>query len=206
MPANVVAEEILTDHPARYRAMLVESGNPAHSLADSQRMREALSSLEHLVVIDVAMTETARLAHYVLPVPSQYEKWEATFFNFDFPRNVFHLRRPLLEPLPGTLAEPEIHARLCEALGAFGEEDVAPAAGGRRGEPGRLRRRLLRRAGGQARARSVRAEPAVPHARPHPARRRRGGRGPLGRRPPLRAGEPGVGGGGRVHGRGPRAG
>ncbi|MEQ1786768.1 MAG: molybdopterin-dependent oxidoreductase, partial [Acidimicrobiales bacterium] len=107
VPANVVAEEILTDHPDRYRAMLVESGNPAHSLADSQRMREALSSLEHLVVIDVAMTETARLAHYVLPVPSQYEKWEATFFNFDFPRNVFHLRRPLLEPLPGTLGEPE---------------------------------------------------------------------------------------------------
>jgi formate dehydrogenase len=106
--------------------MLVESGNPAHSLADSQLMREALSALDLLVVIDVAMTETARLAHYVLPVPSQFEKWEATFFNFDFPRNVFHLRRPLLEPLPGTLGEPEIHARLCEAMGGFGEDDVAP--------------------------------------------------------------------------------
>ena len=32
-------------------------------IADSQRMREALQSLELLVVIDVAMTETARLAH-----------------------------------------------------------------------------------------------------------------------------------------------
>ena len=42
VPCNVIAEEILTDHPDRYRAMLVESGNPAHSLADSQRMREAL--------------------------------------------------------------------------------------------------------------------------------------------------------------------
>ena len=31
VPCNVVPEEILTDHPARYRAMLVESGNPAHS-------------------------------------------------------------------------------------------------------------------------------------------------------------------------------
>ena len=31
------------------------------------------------------MTETARLADYVLPAPSQYEKWEATFFNFEFP-------------------------------------------------------------------------------------------------------------------------
>ncbi len=126
VPANVIAEEILTDHPARYRAMLVESGNPAHSLADSQRMREALAALELLVVIDVALTETARLADYVLPVPSQFEKWEATFFNFDFPRNVFHLRRPVLPPLEGTMAEPEIHARLCEALGAITEDDVQP--------------------------------------------------------------------------------
>ena len=126
VPCNVIADEILTDHPARYRAMLVESGNPAHSLADSPRMREALLALDLLVVIDVSMTETARLAHYVLPAASQYEKWEATFFNFDFPENVFHLRRPLLDPLPGTLGEPEIHARLCEALGAVTEADLAP--------------------------------------------------------------------------------
>src|SRR3989440_5258017 len=101
VPCNVIAEEILTDHPARYRAMIVESANPAHSLADSARMRAALQALETLVVIDVAMTETARLAHYVLPAPTQNEKWEATFFNFDFPRNVFHLRRPILSPPPG---------------------------------------------------------------------------------------------------------
>ncbi len=126
VPCNVIAEEILTDHPQRYRAMIVESGNPAHSLADSQRMRAALEALDTLVVIDVAMTETARLADYVLPAPSQFEKWEATFFNFDFPRNTFHLRRPLLPPPPGPLPEPEIHARLVEALGALTDDDLAP--------------------------------------------------------------------------------
>lgn len=128
VPCNVIAEEILTDHPDRYRAMLVESSNPAHSLADSQKMREALQALDLLVVIDVAMTETARLADYVLPVPSQYEKWEASFFNLEWPANYFHLRRPLLDPPPGSdlLPEAEIHARLCEALGAFGEEELAP--------------------------------------------------------------------------------
>jgi anaerobic selenocysteine-containing dehydrogenase len=128
VPANVIAEEILTDHPDRYRAMLVESGNPAHSLADSRRMRDALSALDVLVVIDVALTETARLADYVLPVPSQFEKFEATFFNFEFPRNVFQLRHPLLDAPADAdlLGEPEIHARLCEALGAVGEEDYAP--------------------------------------------------------------------------------
>jgi anaerobic selenocysteine-containing dehydrogenase len=128
VPCNVIAEEILTDHPARYRAMIVESGNPAHSLADSQRMRDALQSLDFLVVIDVAMTETARLAHYVLPTPSQFEKYEATFFNFEAPANFFHLRHPVLPPPPGAdlLIEAEIHARLCEALGSLTEADVAP--------------------------------------------------------------------------------
>lgn len=135
VPSNVIAEEILTDHPARYRAMLVESANPAHSLADSAKMREALAALELVVVIDVAMTETARLADYVLPAPTQFEKFEATFFNFDFPRNIFHLRHPVVPAPEGVLPEPEIHARLVEASGALSEEDYAPlreaAAAGR---------------------------------------------------------------------------
>jgi anaerobic selenocysteine-containing dehydrogenase len=126
VPCNVIADEILTDHPKRYRAMLVEAANPAHSLADSKRMREALSALDTLVVIDVAMSETARLAHYILPASSQFEKAEATFFNFDFPHNYFHLRRRLLKPAANTLPEAEIHARLCEALGAVSDADLAP--------------------------------------------------------------------------------
>ncbi len=126
VPCNSIADEILTDHPKRYRAMLVEASNPAHSLADSIRIREALSSLECLVVIDVAMTETARLAHYVLPAATQFEKAEATFFNFDFPRNYFHLRKRLFAPLANTLPEAEIHARLVEALGGLDDADLAP--------------------------------------------------------------------------------
>jgi anaerobic selenocysteine-containing dehydrogenase len=126
VPANAIPDEILTDHPARLRAMFVESGNPAHSLADSQRMRQAIEALDLVVVIDVAMTETARLAHYVLPASSQLEKWEATFFTLEFPHNVVNLRAPLLDPTPGTLPEPEIHARLLRAMGALTDADLAP--------------------------------------------------------------------------------
>ena len=126
VPSNVVPEEILTDHPDRFRAMIVESGNPAHSLANSAACREAFQALELMVVVDVAMTETARLAHYVLPAASQYEKPEATFFNFEFPHNGFHLRRPLLQPLAGTLPEPEIWARLVRALGIVEDADLRP--------------------------------------------------------------------------------
>ncbi|MDW5593998.1 molybdopterin-dependent oxidoreductase [Conexibacter stalactiti] len=126
VPCNAIPDEILTDHPQRLRAMIVESANPAHSLADSGRWREALRALDLVVVIDVALSETARQADYVLPAASQFEKWEATFFNLEFPRNTFQLRAPLLDPLPGTLPEPEIWARIMRALDVIPETTLAP--------------------------------------------------------------------------------
>ncbi len=126
IPSNAVPQEILSDHPDRFRAMIVESSNPAHSIADSAACRAAFESLELLVVIDIAMTETARLAHYVLPAASQFEKPEATFFNLEFPHNTFHLRHPLFEPLADTLPEPEIWARLIRALGIVSDADLRP--------------------------------------------------------------------------------
>ncbi|MGP3922467.1 molybdopterin-dependent oxidoreductase [Streptomyces sp. 8N616] len=125
VPCNVIAEEILTDHPDRFRAMIIESSNPAHSLADSAAFTEALAALDVVVVIDIALTETGRQADYVLPAASQFEKWEATFFTFEFPRNTFHLRAPVLDPLPGTLTEPEIYARLIRELHAVPHSRLA---------------------------------------------------------------------------------
>ncbi|MGP3949225.1 molybdopterin-dependent oxidoreductase [Streptomyces sp. 7N604] len=125
VPCNVIAEEILTDHPDRFRAMVIESSNPAHSLADSAAFSEALAALDVVVVIDIALTETGRQADYVLPAASQFEKWEATFFTFEFPRNTFHLRAPVLDPLPGTLTEPEIYARLIRELHAVPHSRLA---------------------------------------------------------------------------------
>lgn len=126
MPSNVIAEEILTEHPDRFRAMIVESSNPAHSVADSAAITRAMGELELMVVIDVTMTETARLAHYVLPAATQFEKVEATFFNLEFPHNTFHLRHPLMDPMPGTLPEPEIWARLMRALDVVDDDELAP--------------------------------------------------------------------------------
>ncbi len=133
IPCNSIAEEIATDHPDRFRAIWLDSVNPARSLADSARFAEAMGEVELSVVVEVAMTETARLADYVLPAASQYEKWESTFFNVDFPHNTFHLRAPLLEALPGTLPEPEIYARLIRALGVVDERTLAPLRDAARG-------------------------------------------------------------------------
>lgn len=126
VPCNSIAEEIDTHHPDRFRAMWIDSVNPAHSLADSAGFRRAMRKLDLSVVIDIAMTETALEADYVLPAATQFEKWECTFFNVDFPENVFHLRAPLMEPLPGTLPEPEIYARVVRALGVVDEASLEP--------------------------------------------------------------------------------
>ena len=116
-PPNVLPAEIDNDRPDRVRALWVDSANPALSGADTQAYRSAFARLELSVTIDVALTETARLSHWVLPASSQLEKWEATFFNLEFPTQVAHLRKPLFAPRTGTLSEPEIYRRLLVAMG-----------------------------------------------------------------------------------------
>ena len=122
LPPNILPSEIDTDHPERTRGLVIDSANPIVTMADTKAYRKAFAKLDLLVVIDVAMTETAEVAHYVLPAPSQFEKWEATFFNLEFPANAFHLRKPLFEPAGNTLPEPEIYARLVEEMGALPKE------------------------------------------------------------------------------------
>ena len=116
-PPNILPLEINTDDPKRLRALIVDSANPVTNYANTTAQREAFKKLELSVVIDVAMTETAQVAQYILPAQSQFEKMEATFFNLEFPKNFFHLRHPVSEPLPNTLDEPEIFHRLVTAMG-----------------------------------------------------------------------------------------
>jgi anaerobic selenocysteine-containing dehydrogenase len=116
-PPNILPDEILLAGEDRIRAVIVDSCNPLMTYADTGAYERAFAALELVVVVDVAMTETARAAHYVLPAASQFEKWEATGFNLDFPENYFHLRHPLFEPLDETLASPEIYTRLLENMG-----------------------------------------------------------------------------------------
>ncbi len=123
---NDVAPGIVSDHPDRSRALFIESANPVHSLADSAKFREAMRAVDVSVVIDVAMTETAQEADYVLPAASQYEKAETTFFGASFPENKVTMRAPILEPLEGSLPEAEIHSRLAKAMGFVTEADLEP--------------------------------------------------------------------------------
>jgi anaerobic selenocysteine-containing dehydrogenase len=127
LPPNVFPQAVLNDHPDRLRGVWIDSSNPANTAASTAEVEKALASLELCVVVDVALTETAKLAHYVLPASSQYEKTEFTLFNFEFPRNFFQVRAGVVPPLQGTLPEPEIYTRLSRALGLLpGDNALAP--------------------------------------------------------------------------------
>ncbi|MEL6866489.1 MAG: molybdopterin-dependent oxidoreductase [Bacteroidota bacterium] len=116
-PPNILPLEIDSDHPNRTRALIVDSANPLANYADINAQRKAMKKLDLMVVIDIAMTESAQMAHYVLPAQSQYEKMEATFFNLEFPENFFHLRHPVSPSTGNTLCEPEIYHRIVSAMG-----------------------------------------------------------------------------------------
>ncbi len=114
---SLVPEEVLCEHPERLRALIVEGANPLLSFSDTPRWREACAQLELLVVIEPAMTETARIADYVLPTPVGYEKWEIAGFPRTHPEILVQLRPPVVPGPEEALPEPEIYTRLAEAMG-----------------------------------------------------------------------------------------
>jgi len=70
----VFPEVVLSEKPYPIKALIVTGGNPALTLPDSNKVAEALQKLDLLVVINPFMTETAEMAHIVLPACTFLEK------------------------------------------------------------------------------------------------------------------------------------
>jgi formate dehydrogenase major subunit len=95
-PGLTVVEIIDAIHAGRIKAMYIMGENPAMSDPDAHHAREALAKLEHLVVQDIFLTETAMHADVVLPASAWPEK-TGTVTNTN--RQVQMGRQAL--PLPG---------------------------------------------------------------------------------------------------------
>jgi anaerobic selenocysteine-containing dehydrogenase len=61
------------------KGIIMTAANPAINNPNTRKVIQALSSLELLVVNDLFLTETARLAHYVLPAATFLERSELHF-------------------------------------------------------------------------------------------------------------------------------
>jgi anaerobic selenocysteine-containing dehydrogenase len=66
LPSAALAEEILLPGEGQIRALFVLNGNPVAAFPDQLRTIEAMKALDLLVMVDITMSETAKLAHYVI--------------------------------------------------------------------------------------------------------------------------------------------
>jgi len=65
-PISALADEILTEGPGQIKALFTVGGNPMRAWPDQDKTLAALQALELHVVVEPRMTDTARLADYVL--------------------------------------------------------------------------------------------------------------------------------------------
>ncbi|SFC35422.1 formate dehydrogenase subunit alpha [Massilia yuzhufengensis] len=95
-PGLTVVEIMDAIDAGQIRGMYIMGENPAMSDPDANHARAALAALEHLVVQDIFLTETAYLADVILPASAFPEK-TGTFTNTD---RLVQLGRQAIDP-PG---------------------------------------------------------------------------------------------------------
>jgi formate dehydrogenase alpha subunit len=98
----------------KVKAMLIMGENPVASFPQPAHVKKALAFLDFLVVTDMFLTETARVATVVLPVASFAEK-DGTFTNFEGRVQRLH---KAIEPAGDSLPDGEIVMRLARMMGS----------------------------------------------------------------------------------------
>jgi formate dehydrogenase alpha subunit len=96
------------------KSLFIMAENPMLSDPNLHHVKEALENLELLVVQDIFMTETAKLAHVILPGASFIEK-DGTFTNTE--RRVQRVRKAI-EPVGNSKADWQILCGLINSLGS----------------------------------------------------------------------------------------
>jgi len=102
VPGDVLIETLLTDEPYPVKAMLMGGGNPMLTWPNTSRVEAALSRLDFMVVMELYMTATARLADIVLPATSPFERTQliagAAPYGVDKPMWYICLRKQITDP------------------------------------------------------------------------------------------------------------
>jgi len=113
-PARTLLEILDEARASTVKAMFVVGENPAGSLPPAAKSKEAMEKLDLLVCQELFLTETAALAHVVLPACSYAEK-DGTFTNSE--GHVQPVRRAI-EPLGESRPDWEILSALSVLMGA----------------------------------------------------------------------------------------
>ena len=118
-PGLTVVEVMHAIKAGSVRGMYVMGENPAMSDPDANHAREALAALEHLVVQDIFLTETAYLADVILPASAFPEK-TGSFTNTD---RLVQIGRQAIEPPGDARQDLWIIQQLAKRLGLAWNDD-----------------------------------------------------------------------------------
>lgn len=117
LPSNTLVEEILRPGPNSVRALIVSGGNPVSALPDPLKTAEAFSKLELLIAIDPFLTETSRLAHYVIAPAMPLERADHTRpYERYYSEPFAQYTEPVLPRPPGVIEDWEFFARLAQQM------------------------------------------------------------------------------------------
>ena len=127
-PGLTVVEVIKAIDAGTIKGMYIMGENPAMSDPDADHARDALATLEMLVVQDIFLTETAYLADVILPASAFPEKY-GSFTNTD---RMVQLGRQALEPPGQARQDLWIIRQLAQRIGVpwpdYGAGQSEPAA------------------------------------------------------------------------------
>lgn len=113
-------EEVLGMKAPPIRAVWVTAGNPVVMLPDSEKVERALRSRELVVVADSFLTDTARLAHVVLPTRTLLEDDDLLGA---YGHHYIGVSTPVIAPPPGVKSDLEIVQALARRVGLDGVFD-----------------------------------------------------------------------------------
>ena len=112
---SCVVDAILDETPYPLRALIVQSGNPAVTMADSNRAIKALEKLDFLVVIDPFMNKTAKMADIILPATTSFEKTQLN--RASIRTNLVTLQNQVIECIGNSWPDWKITFELAKKLG-----------------------------------------------------------------------------------------
>jgi formate dehydrogenase alpha subunit len=122
-PGLTLTEILDAAYNKKIKAIYLMGENPILSDPDITHVEESLKNTEFLVVQDIFLTETAQLAHVVLPATTFAEK-DGTFTNTE--RRVQRVRK-VIEPVGQSRADWLIICQVAKQMGTSGFDFASPA-------------------------------------------------------------------------------
>lgn len=128
LPTAALADEILEPGPGRIRALFCVGSNPIAAWPDQHKTRRAMEALDLLVTLDMKLSATSRLAHYViapklsLEVPGlslSMEALEQTYVAMGYSEPYAQYTPAIVAPPPGSdvIEEWQFFYRLAQRMG-----------------------------------------------------------------------------------------